>query len=99
MCKKYEAIFIIKNCDDADKVREVIDRINNMVISEYCDIFHKEELGVRKLAYEVKGEKKGYYYLINFKAPDSLEDTGKISIKINTVEEVIKHIIVKMEDD
>ena len=99
MCKKYEAIFIIKNCDDADKVREVIDRINNMVISEYCDIFHKEELGVRKLAYEVKGEKKGYYYLINFKSPDDFADTGKISMKINTVEEVIKHIIVKMEDD
>lgn len=99
MCKKYEAIFIIKNCDDADKVKEVIDRINNMVISEYCDIVHKEELGIKKLAYEVKGETRGYYYLINFKAPDSLEDTGKISVKINTVEEVIKHIIVKMEDD
>ena len=38
-----------------------------MVISEYCDIFHKDKMGVRRLAYEVKHEKEGFYYLINFK--------------------------------
>ena len=35
MDKKYEAIFIIKNNEDIEKVEEVIDKINNMVISEY----------------------------------------------------------------
>ena len=49
MNKKYEAIFIIKNNEDIEKVEEVIDKINNMVTSEYCDIFHKDKMGVRRL--------------------------------------------------
>ena len=98
MCRKYEGIFIIKNTEDSKKIEEIINIINNMIISEYCDIFYKEKLGVRNLAYEVKGHKKGYFYYIKFKVPDSLRDTRKISIKINTLEEVIKHIIIKLEE-
>ena len=51
MDKKYEAIFIIKNNEDIEKVVEVIDKINNMVISEYCDIFHKDKMGVRRFIF------------------------------------------------
>ncbi len=69
-----------------------------MIVSECCDIFHKEKLGVKNLAYEVKGHKKGYFYYIKFKVPDSLRDSGKISIKINTLEEVIKYIILELKE-
>lgn len=98
MDKKYEAIFIIKNNEDIEKVEEVIDKINNMVISEYCDIFYKDKMGVRRLAYEVKHEKEGFYYLINFKTQNENQEIDKISVKINTIEEVLKHIIVRLED-
>lgn len=94
MDKKYEAIFIIKNNENIEKVEEVIDKINNMVISEYCDIFHKDKIGVKKLAYEIKHEREGFYYLINFKTQNENQEINKISIKINTIEEVLKHIII-----
>lgn len=100
MDKKYESIFIMKNIENMDKIKETIEQIKNMVISEGGNICYEDELGVKTLAYEIKGNKKGYYYLINFTISDSKKDIeGKIATKIHTLEEVIKHITVKMEDD
>ena len=96
MNRKYEAMFIIKNYENEDKRNQIIDRINNVFISEYCNIYDKEEMGIRKLAYEIKG---GFYYYIKFNALDNIQDIGKISVNINTIEDVIKHIIVKLTDE
>lgn len=99
MNKKYEAIFIIKNYEKKEEKNETIDRINNVFISEYCNIYDKEEMGIRKLAYEIKGEKEGFYYYIKFNAPDSIQNIEKISVKINTIEDVIKHMIVRLSEE
>lgn len=101
MNQKYEAIFIIKEDKELSKTKEVIDMIDNIVTSMGFDIFYKEEKGIRDLAYEVKGKKKGYYYYINFKVPENLQEdeVNKISVKINTIQEVLKHIILKLEDN
>lgn len=95
---KYEAIFIIKN-DKEEQIRDAIERIDNIILSEYCEIISKEKKGTRKLAYEIKGNKTGYFYYVSFKG-DYIDKNslGKMSIKINTIEEVIKHIFFKMED-
>ncbi len=100
MCQKYEGIFIIKNHEDLNKIKEVIDKINNVVLSENANIYHKDELGIKNLAYEVKKQKKGYYYYIKSDVQDNkIDAVGKISTKINTIEEVLKYIIVKLVED
>ena len=53
MSKKYEAIFIIKNDEDNKKIEEVIEKINNMVISEYCNIFHEEKIGTKRFGVRI----------------------------------------------
>lgn len=95
MDKKYEAIFIIKNYENKEALEDVIERINNIVASEGGTICLKNRIGIKRLAYEVKGHKQGYYYLINFKITQG--DVGKISMNINTLEDVIKHITVKVD--
>ena len=95
---KYAAIFIIKN-DKEEQIRDAIERIDNIILSECCETNSKEKKGTRKLAYEIKGNKTGYFYYVSFKG-DYIDKNslGKMSIKINTIEEVIKHIFFKMED-
>ena len=95
---KHEAIFIIKS-DKEEQIKDVIERIDNIILSEYCEIISKEKKGTRKLAYEIKGNKTGYFYYVSFKG-DYIDKNslGKMSIKINTIEEIIKHIFIKMED-
>ena len=95
MEKKYEAIFIIKELEDEKKVDEVIKKINNIILSEKVEFTKKEKMGLRKLAYKIKGNDKGYFYVVNYKVIDEENKTkGRIEVKINTIEEVIKYMII-----
>ena len=74
MYQRYEGIFIIKNTGYVDRIKETIDRINNMLLSEKCKIIDKKEMGLRPLAFEVKGYKQGYYYYIQFDVPKNISE-------------------------
>lgn len=97
MGRKYEAIFIIKNDDEI--IKDIITTINYLVEEENCKIFKEEKIGLKKLAYEVKGEKQGYYYFINFETlSDEDNITNTIRAKINTIHEIIKYVIIRSEE-
>lgn len=100
MNEKYEAIFIIKNYDDIKKVENTIEKINLIINENECEIIKNEKMGIRRLAYEIKGEKRGYYYLINFKVSGEKNNhVNKIKIGINTLEEVIKYIVIPIDEE
>ena len=53
-------------------------------------------MGKKKLAYEVKKNKEGFYVLINFEAkPDSITELER---NYRITDEVIKFIVVRKED-
>lgn len=58
-----------------------------VVRSEYC--------GLRKLAYPVKKNHKGHYYIIQMKATGAIVAELNRSMKIN--EDIIRHLIVKVD--
>lgn len=90
---KYEAVFILK---EICETKPIIEEINKVISEQGGNISYKEELGLKKLAYKVKGNDKGHYYVVDFETSEKLKDIiGKISMKINTIEEVIKYIILK----
>ena len=62
MGEKYEAVFIIKENKDEENIKNII---KNIIESEKFKIFKEETIGNKKLAYEIKGEKRGIFYLLN----------------------------------
>lgn len=92
MLNKYETIFIIAPAveDKAAVVEKFTAMINNDGKVESVD-----EWGNRKLAYEIKKNKEGYYVLINFEAKPAFIDELERVYKIT--DEVIKFITVKKE--
>ena len=100
MCQKYEAIFIIKENKQENKTKEIINQINDIIANYNGEIYYKDEKGICNLAYEIKGNKKAFFYYIDFENIENNElELGKIAIKLNTIEEILKHIILKMEDN
>lgn len=98
MPRKYEAIFIIKNDDSI--IENMITAINYIVQEENCKILKKEKIGLKKLAYEIKGEKQGYYYFIEFETlSDEVDKINRIKIKINTICEIIKFQTFKINEN
>lgn len=93
MENNYDAVFIIKN---DDSVEDIISTINYFV-EENCKILKKEKIGLKRLAYEIKGEKEGYYYFVNFKTLTN-NTINKIEKNINTIHKVIKYQIFRNDE-
>ncbi len=64
---KYETIMIIDNEITENQRNTVIERIRNYILKNGI-ITEEQDLGEKRLAYEVKKRQKGYYYSIKFKA-------------------------------
>ena len=92
---KYESIIIINpNCTD-EALKALEDKFTGL-INENGKVESYENQGKKKLAYEVKKNKEGFYILINFEAkPDSITELER---NYRITDEVIKFIVVRKED-
>jgi small subunit ribosomal protein S6 len=92
---KYESIYIISPLADEEQVKATIEKFSSL-ISEHGEIEKVEEWGRKKLAYEVKDQKEGYYVMVTFSAesdfPEELERNFKIT------ENILKYLIIRKED-
>jgi small subunit ribosomal protein S6 len=91
--RNYELIIITKS-DDAivEKTKERVKEI----LSEFKGVIDRENpMGKRKLAYEIKKNKDGYYYLAYVQLDPSAVDKIK---KLFLIEEnILKHMFVKID--
>ena len=97
MNKKYEAVFIIKN-SAKEELKEIKNKIEMIVKQKYCEIYERNEWGLRKLAYDVQGEHEGYYYQICFENQGEENAISAIEASIRTVEEILKYLVVRLND-
>lgn len=99
MNETYEAVFIIKDYKDTEKIKEIIKEIDEIVINEGYEIYNRNDHGTKNLAYEIRKEKKGYYYVINFRDVSKKKNAReKVRRNINTMEDVLVFIIIKNDN-
>ena len=65
-------------------------------IKENGKIVKEDDIGARKLAYEIKKQKEGYYYLIEFEAESSIIDELQRIYRITDT--VLKFITIRKDD-
>lgn len=91
----YESVLIFKGefaeYEYKKALNEIIEKVKDLI-----DIKKVDEIGLKKLAYEVKQNKKGYYVVVYYKATSQsiLEIERYFRIK----DDIIKFITIKKED-
>ena len=89
---KYETAIIINNEITEEQRNTVIEKVKNYIL-ENGTITEEQDLGEKRLAYEVNKHNKGYYYLIKFNAkPTSISELERI---YRITDEILKFIVVK----
>lgn len=93
----YESIFII-NANLADEeTANIIKKMQDVVAKQGGEMVKFEDWGKKKLAYEIKKQKRGHYVFFQFKAAPAavaeLERTYKMT------DAVIKFITVRLEKE
>lgn len=92
---QYETIFIMNNQIAKEEQKTVIEKITNY-IKENGKIVKEDDIGAKKLAYEIKKQKEGYYYLIEFEAESSIIDELQRIYRITDT--VLKFITIRKDD-
>ncbi len=93
----YESIFIINANLPDEETNAVIKKMQDVVAKQGAEMLKFEDWGKKKLAYEVKKQKRGHYAFFQFKgapaAVSELERTYKMT------DAVIKFITVRLEKE
>ena len=93
---KYETIFIINPNVEEAGIKELIQKFSDL-INNAGKVENVEEMGKRKLAYEIKKNKEGYYVVINFEAqPELIKELERV---YRITDEVIKFIVVRKDEE
>lgn len=87
----YESIYIMKGTLQNEEYKKVLEDLKKQF--ENVEIRKIEELGIKNLAYEVQGNKTGYYIVIDFKSTNNEIINIQRYCRVN--QEIIKFIILK----
>lgn len=94
--RNYEMMFIVKTGQEDAETVKVAEEIQKIAKANKAEISDFKDLGLKKLAYPINKEINGHYFLMNFKADkDALQELDR---KVILNEQVIRHMIVKVED-
>ena len=88
---KYESIMILNQKVEDKDVERITDEIATLIKVTHTDI-----LGLKKLAYEIKGNTEGYYIDLYFNG--TTEDVGTLEKYYREEENVIKFLTIKVEE-
>lgn len=94
--RKYEVVYVIRPDLDEENTTAVIDRFADLVASQGGEMLKIDKWGKRRLAFEVKDFREGFYVIMHIDAEPQVADELDRVFKIT--ESVIRHIIVREDE-
>ena len=89
---KYESVVIINPNVEENSLKELIERFKTLINTD-GNVEQVSELGKKKLAYEIKKNKEGYYVVYDFEAKPSL--IAELERNYRITDEILKFIVIK----
>lgn len=94
--RKYEVVFVLRADLDEEKNQAFIDKFKAVVENKGGEIVKLDKWGKRRLAYEVKDLREGFYVVMKMNAtPEAAAELERI---FKITDEILRHMIVREED-
>ena len=91
--RKYEVVFVLRPDLDEEKNTEVIEKFKTLIENHGGEVVKLDKWGKRRLAYEIKDFKEGFYVLIQMNADSKV--ATELSRVFKITDEVLRHMIVR----
>ncbi len=91
--RKYEIMYIIRPDLDEEGRKALIERFNAVLTENGAEIEKVEEMGMRRLAYEIDDYREGYYVVIELNSePKAVQEFDRLA-KIN--DDIIRFLAIR----
>jgi small subunit ribosomal protein S6 len=94
--RQYETVYIIDPQLDEDQQNALVQRFHTLLTDQGCQIDHTDRWERRRLAYEIKGRREGYYVVVNFRGEPAAE--AELDRVFRITDGVLRHLIVRMDE-
>ena len=91
--RMYEGLFLIDNAHANTEWDNVVKHIHDILQKNGAEILKTEKWGEKKLAYKIKGHKRGTYLLIHFNAKNSAIATIRRDFQLSDY--IVRFLIIK----
>lgn len=89
----YETLFVVKPTLTEQEIASQVAKIKDILTREGAELIATDDMGMRRLAYAVEKQTRGYYTVLYYKAEGSKIAEIERNLKIN--EDIIKFLTVK----
>lgn len=93
---KYEIMFIVKSENDEKTIKDTVSSFEKVLTDMKAKIVNKKDMGQKKLAYPIKKQVRGNYYLLNVEA--TVAAINEFDRKAKIDENILRHIVIREEE-
>jgi small subunit ribosomal protein S6 len=97
--RRYETIFIIRPDLGEPQIKDIITRFEGITTSGGGAIIETEEWGFRELAYQIKGERRGYYVRLDYASDAAVMNEIERNLKLQDTVLRYLSVLVELETD
>ncbi|MFD1675981.1 30S ribosomal protein S6 [Alicyclobacillus fodiniaquatilis] len=92
--RQYETMYILNSNLESEQTTELVQKYQSLISGQGGQIDELQEIGKRRLAYEIEGNREGYYVLVQYTAgaevPTELERIMRID------DNVVRYLTVRV---
>ncbi len=94
--RAYEMMVIFTEDTDESTIQTFVNRLESMATDAGATLEKLDKWGVREFAYEINKASRGFYVVLEFLAPNALNELDRV---MRLADEVIRHKIVRLPLD
>jgi len=92
----YEIMYIIRPNIEEEAQKALIERFNSILTDNGATIDKVDEMGSRRLAYEINDYRDGYYVVVTFKGGrDAVNEFDRLA---KFSEDIIRHMVISLDE-
>jgi small subunit ribosomal protein S6 len=95
--RDYEIMYIVRPDLEEEARKELIERFNKILTDNKATVEKVDEIGSRRLAYEIEDYRDGYYVVVNFKGDEQAVNEFDRQAKFS--DDIIRHMIVRLDEE
>ncbi|HPK09231.1 MAG TPA: 30S ribosomal protein S6 [Saprospiraceae bacterium] len=94
--KQYEVTFIVDPVLSGDEIKATANMYEDLLKNEGCTIVHKDEMGLKQLAYPLNKRNSGVYYCIEFKSEEG-KIIPKLELSLYRDERILRFLSLRLD--
>lgn len=91
----YELTYIVNGVLSDEQIKQVVQRVRKQIEDHGGSIIEEDEWGTRRLAYQIKKKRNGYYVNLYFTAPPEIVVRLERSLEID--DDVLRYLTLRMD--